>query len=41
MSQENVELVRRAYERLGKNDPLGDWSWFSRSSPMTIWSRSG
>jgi len=28
MSQENVEIVRRAYERLGENDPLGDWSWF-------------
>jgi ketosteroid isomerase-like protein len=28
MSRENVELVRRAYERLGENDPLGDWSWF-------------
>jgi ketosteroid isomerase-like protein len=28
MSQENVEIVRRAYERLGEGDPLGDWSWF-------------
>jgi ketosteroid isomerase-like protein len=28
MSEENVELVRRAYERLGEGDPLGDWSWF-------------
>jgi ketosteroid isomerase-like protein len=28
MSQENVEIVRRAYERLAENDPLGDWSWF-------------
>jgi ketosteroid isomerase-like protein len=28
MSQENVEIVRRAYERLGEGDALGDWSWF-------------
>jgi ketosteroid isomerase-like protein len=28
MSQENVEVVRRAYERLAEGDPLGDWSWF-------------
>ena len=28
MSEENVEIVRRAYERLGEGDPLGDWSWF-------------
>ena len=28
MSEENVEFVRRAYERLAQNDPLGDWTWF-------------
>jgi hypothetical protein len=28
MSQENVDLVRRAYERLAEQDALGDWSWF-------------
>ena len=28
MSQENVETVRRAYERLAEGDPLGDWTWF-------------
>jgi ketosteroid isomerase-like protein len=28
MSQENVELVRRAYERLADADVFGDWSWF-------------
>ncbi len=28
MSSENVEIVRRAYEGLAKQDPLGDWSWF-------------
>jgi hypothetical protein len=28
MSQENVEVVRRAYERLAEGDTLGDWSWF-------------
>lgn len=28
MSQENVELVRRAYSGLAEHDPLGDWSWF-------------
>lgn len=28
MSEENVELVRRAYERLADADVFGDWSWF-------------
>ena len=28
MSQENVEIVRRAYEQLAEQDALGDWSWF-------------
>jgi ketosteroid isomerase-like protein len=28
MSEENVELVKRAYEALAEHDPLGDWSWF-------------
>jgi hypothetical protein len=28
MSKENVDLVRRAYERLAEQDALGDWSWF-------------
>jgi ketosteroid isomerase-like protein len=28
MSQENVEVVRRAYERLADADVFGDWSWF-------------
>jgi uncharacterized protein len=28
MSEQNVELVKRAYEALAEHDPLGDWSWF-------------
>jgi ketosteroid isomerase-like protein len=28
MSEENVEIVRRAYEQLAERDLLGDWSWF-------------
>jgi ketosteroid isomerase-like protein len=28
MSQENVDLIRRAYEQLSRHDPLGDWTWF-------------
>ena len=28
MSEENIELVRRAYAALAVHDPLGDWSWF-------------
>jgi hypothetical protein len=28
MSEENNELVRRAYAALAGHDPLGDWSWF-------------
>ena len=28
MSRENVEIVRRAYQRLAQQDALGDWSWF-------------
>ena len=28
MSEENIQLVKRAYEALAKHDALGDWSWF-------------
>ena len=28
MSRENVELVRRGYQRLAEREPLDDWSWF-------------
>jgi ketosteroid isomerase-like protein len=28
MSQEDVEIVRRAYARLAEGDALGDWTWF-------------
>jgi ketosteroid isomerase-like protein len=28
MSQENLELVQRAYAAVSKHDVLGDWSWF-------------